>query len=47
LRRCADVKQADLVRREDDYVRKITEEVNEYDNVILEICDALSHGDAD
>jgi hypothetical protein len=33
------LKQADLVRREDDYVRKITEEVNEFDNVILEICD--------
>ena len=33
------LKHADLVRREDDYVRKITEEVNEYDNVILEICD--------
>ena len=29
----------DLVRREDDYVRKITQEVNEFDNVILEICD--------
>jgi hypothetical protein len=33
------LKHADLVRREDDYVRKITQEVNEYDNVILEICD--------
>jgi hypothetical protein len=29
----------DLMRREDDYVRKITQEVNAYDNVILEICD--------
>jgi hypothetical protein len=29
----------DLVRREDDYVRKITQEVNSFDNVILEICD--------
>ncbi len=29
----------DLVKREDDYVRKITQEVNAYDNVILEICD--------
>jgi hypothetical protein len=33
------LKHADLVRREDDYVRKIVQEVNEYDNVILEICD--------
>jgi hypothetical protein len=33
------LKHADLVRREDDYVRKITQEVNEFDNVILEICD--------
>jgi hypothetical protein len=33
------LKHADVVRREDDYVRKITEEVNEFDNVILEICD--------
>lgn len=33
------LKHADLVRREDDYVRKITEEVNGFDNVILEICD--------
>ena len=33
------LKHPDLVRREDDYVRKITQEVNEYDNVILEICD--------
>jgi len=29
----------DLVRREDDYVREITREVNSFDNVILEICD--------
>ena len=29
----------DLVRREDDYVRKIAQEVNGFDNVILEICD--------
>lgn len=28
-----------LVRREADYVRKIVEEVNSFDNVILEICD--------
>ena len=33
------LKHADVVRREDDYVRKITEEVNGFDNVILEICD--------
>jgi len=33
------LKHADLVRREDDYVRKITQEVNAFDNVILEICD--------
>lgn len=33
------LKHADLVRREADYVRKITEEVNAFDNVILEICD--------
>ena len=33
------LKHADVVRREDDYVRKITQEVNEFDNVILEICD--------
>ncbi|HVN78672.1 MAG TPA: hypothetical protein VMW38_06720, partial [Terriglobia bacterium] len=29
----------DLVRAEDNYVRKITQEVNSFDNVILEICD--------
>jgi hypothetical protein len=33
------LKHAELVRREADYVRRITEEVNSYDNVILEICD--------
>jgi hypothetical protein len=33
------LKDPDLVRRQDDYVRKITQEVNVYDNVILEICD--------
>lgn len=27
------------MKREDDYVRKITQEVNGFDNVILEICD--------
>ncbi len=30
---------AGLVRREEDYVRKITQEANAFDNVILEICD--------
>lgn len=30
---------ADLVRYEEGYVRKITREVNGFDNVILEICD--------
>jgi hypothetical protein len=33
------LKHTDLVKREDDYVRKITREVNGFDNVILEICD--------
>ena len=33
------LKHADVTRRESDYVRKITEEVNAFDNVILEICD--------
>jgi hypothetical protein len=33
------LKHADLVRREEDYVRKITQEANAFDNVILEICD--------
>ncbi|MGE5644847.1 MAG: hypothetical protein ACM336_03540 [Acidobacteriota bacterium] len=33
------LKHADLVRRQSEYVRKITEEVNAFDNVILEICD--------
>ena len=28
-----------LVRRETDYVTRITLEVNDFDNVILEICD--------
>src|SRR6266852_4231737 len=36
------MKHADLVRREEDYVRKITQEVNKFDNVILEICDEPS-----
>src|SRR5579872_775340 len=33
------LRNAELVRREDDYTRKITEEVNSFDNVILEVCD--------
>lgn len=33
------LKHPDLVKREDDYVRKIVSEVNGFDNVILEICD--------
>jgi hypothetical protein len=33
------LKHPDLVQRESDYVRKITQEVNAFDNVILEICD--------
>ena len=36
------LKHADLVKRESDYVSKITEEVNGYDNVILEVCDEPS-----
>ena len=33
------LKYPDLVQRESEYVSKITQEVNGYDNVILEICD--------
>lgn len=33
------MKDPDLLRREEDYVRKITREVNAFDNVVLEICD--------
>jgi hypothetical protein len=33
------LRHADLAQRESDYVRKITQEVNSLDNVILEICD--------
>jgi hypothetical protein len=33
------MRNAGLVRREADYVRKITQDVNGFDNVILEICD--------
>ncbi len=38
------LKHTDLMRREDDYVRKIILEVNAYDNVILEICDEAMVG---
>lgn len=37
------LKHADLVQREDDYVRQLTQEVNSFDNVILEICDEPGH----
>ena len=44
------LKHADLVQREAEYVRKITQEVNAFDNIILEICDEPSlytpHADA-
>ena len=33
------LKHADVVQREDEYVRKLTQEVNSFDNVVLEICD--------
>lgn len=33
------LKNGDLVGREDDYVRKIVQEANPFDNVILEVCD--------
>jgi hypothetical protein len=33
------LRHPDLVQREAAYVQKITQEVNEYDNVVLEICD--------
>jgi hypothetical protein len=33
------LKHPDLVKRQDDYVRKIVQEVHSFDNVILEICD--------
>ncbi len=36
------LKYADLVQRESEYVSKITQEVNAYDNVILEVCDEPS-----
>jgi hypothetical protein len=37
------LKYPDLVERESDYVSKITQEVNAYDNLILEICDEPSN----
>jgi hypothetical protein len=37
------LKYPDLVRRQSEYVGKITEEVNAYDNVILEVCDEPSN----
>lgn len=37
------LKDPDLVQRESDYVSKITQEVNGFDNVILEICDEPSN----
>jgi len=44
------LRHPDLVDRMDEYVRKITQEVNQFDNVILEICDEPSlftpHADA-
>jgi len=37
------LKDAELVRRQDEYVRKITQEVNAFPNLILEICDEPGH----
>lgn len=37
------LKHPDLLRRQTDYVSKITREVNAFDNVILEICDEPSN----
>ena len=37
------LKDAGLVARHDDYVRKLTQEANSFDNVILEICDEPGH----
>jgi len=36
------MKERDLVQRESEYVSKVSQEVNAYDNVILEICDEPS-----
>ena len=33
------MRHPDLVARQDDYVRKLVQEANDFDNVILEICD--------
>jgi hypothetical protein len=33
------LKHPDMVRRQEEFVRRIVEEVNSFDNVILEICD--------
>lgn len=33
------LKHTDLVRRQEEFVRRIVQEVNSFDNVILEICD--------
>jgi hypothetical protein len=44
------LKRPDVVKRESDYISKITQEVNAFDNIILEICDEPSlfvpHADA-
>lgn len=37
------LKDSGLVARQDDYVRKLTQEANAFDNVILEICDEPGH----
>ena len=37
------MKHPDLVQRESEYVSKITQEVNAFDNVILEVCDEPSN----
>jgi hypothetical protein len=37
------LKDVALVAREDDYVRKLTQEANAFDNIILEICDEPGH----
>jgi len=37
------LKDSGLVARQDDYVRKLTQEANSFDNVILEICDEPGH----
>jgi hypothetical protein len=37
------LKDSDLVARQDAYVRKLTQEANSFDNVVLEICDEPGH----